>query len=47
MRPFHVTVRTGGTPQIYYAIAHSAASAYDSAAEAQGDLVYSISVRPV
>lgn len=46
MRRFHVTVRTGGQPRMYYAIAPSAALAYDSAAEQQGDRIYSISVRP-
>lgn len=44
MRTFHVTVRTGGDPTKYTAIARSSAEAYDQAAERFADQPCSITV---
>lgn len=47
MKAFHVTVTTPGEVQRFYAIASSAAVAYDTAAARQGDAVFGIAVRPL
>lgn len=48
MKAFHVTVTTSTEVQRFYAIASSAAVAYDAAAAAQGDAaVFGIAVRPL
>lgn len=47
MKAFHVTVTTRDEVQRFYAIASSAALAYDAAAATQGDAVFGIAVRPL
>lgn len=44
MRPFHVTIRVGGTCTHYIAIAHSSADAFDQAAVQFEDVPCGITV---
>ena len=46
MKPFHVTVRTAITCTKYTAIAASSCDAWQSAADAQGDIPCAITVMP-